>query len=89
MDQKTAPASSSPFLLLRFSNEHIALSDMGRIKKTFPFLNFLSFDNKSKVLVKIEHTLSEEITLNEVSLGKSPTINFTLMRSHFLFSNCQ
>ena len=36
-----------------------------------------------------EHTLSEEIILNEVSLGKSPTINFTLMRSHFLFSNCQ
>ena len=59
MDQKTAPASSSPFLLLRFSNEHIALSDMGRIKKTFPFLNFLSFDNKSKVLVKIPLPISQ------------------------------
>ena len=38
-DQKTAPASSSPFPLLRFSHQHFALTDMGWIKKTFPFLS--------------------------------------------------
>ena len=30
----------------------------------------------------VEHTLAEEIILNEVSLGASPTINFALLLSN-------
>ena len=65
MEEEDGPEDCSSKLLsipfVEVSDKHFALSDMGRIKKTFPFLNFLSFDNKSKVLVKIPLPISHGI----------------------------
>ena len=37
-----------------------------------------------KYLLFLEHTLSEEIILNEIRFGGSPTINFALIQCFFL-----